>query len=540
MKRLTACIFFLLTGFISFAQSPVPRPKLVVGIVVDQMRWDFLYRYSDRYGSDGLNRMLREGFSCENTFINYIPTYTAAGHASVYTGSTPSLNGIMGNNWYSKELGRLVYCTEDAGVQTVGSPSAAGKMSPKNLWSNTITDELRLAQNFRNKTIAIALKDRGAILPGGHTANAAYWFDNATGGWITSTHYLQELPEWVRKFNDRRLPDSFMQRGWNTLYPIDSYKQSTRDANAFEGKLLEEDNTFPHQTEAISANARYDAFRHTPYGNTLTFELAKAAVEGEGLGRNGTTDFLAVSFSTPDYIGHTFGPNSIEVEDTYLRFDREMASFLKFLDNRVGKGQYTVFLTADHGVAHVPGFLKEHKLPGGTIDDSKFRRELNDSLNKYFGLQNAISNLINHQLYFNDSVIARSKVPEPEIRRYIIRHLMKVPSIMKVIDLAPLSDVVLPDPLKQMVVNGYNQKLSGDILFLFKPQWFEGWNTGTTHGVWAPYDAHIPNVWFGWGVKQGKTNRVVHMADIAPTLAAMLRIQMPNATIGKVIEEVMK
>ena len=352
-------VLSLLTAFIFIqvsAQKPA-RPKLVVGIMVDQMRWDFLYRYTDRYTNDGFKRLAREGFNCENTFIPYTPTYTAPGHACVYTGSVPALHGIAGNNWYDKSLKRNVYCTEDSAVNTVGSNSTAGRQSPRNLWANTITDELRMAQNFRNKTIAIALKDRGSILPGGHTSNGSYWFDNASGGWITSDFFSKTLPQWMIDFNNKKLPDSYLKQNWKTLFPLNTYVNSTADNKPYESNLPGEDKTFDHRTDSVTN--KYETFRYTPYANTYTFQTAKAAIEGEKLGSSAYTDFLAISFSSPDYIGHSFGPNSIEIEDMYLRLDRDMADFLKYLDAKVGKGQYLLFLTADHGVAHIPGFAKE-------------------------------------------------------------------------------------------------------------------------------------------------------------------------------------
>lgn len=516
------------------------KPKLVVGVVVDQMRWDYLYRYSERYGADGFKRLLKDGFSCENTFIPYTPTYTAAGHTCVYTGSVPALHGIMGNSWYNKALKRNVYCTEDDSVQTVGSTSAAGKQSPKNLWANTITDELRLATNFRNKTIAIALKDRGAILPGGHTANGAYWFDNANGQFISSTFYMNSLPQWVQSFNAKHLPDVYLKQGWKTLYPINTYLQSTADNKSYESVLPGEDNTFDHITDAITKN-KYESFRHTPYGNSLTFEMAKAAVEGEQLGMSGITDFLAVSFSSTDYMGHAFGPNSIEVEDAYLRFDRELADFLKYLDGKIGKGNYLLFLTADHGAAHNVDFNKEHKLPAGILDDADIKRSLDTLLEKTFGVKQVIAQVINYQIYLNDEVIASAKLNRTAINQFIIQELLKYPGIARAFELNQADNLMLPATLKMMVTNGYNQKLSGDIQFVFKPQWYDSWSVkGSTHGVWAPYDAHIPLVWFGWNIKPGKSNRKIYMSDIAPTVASLLKIQMPNTAIGEVIVEVIK
>lgn len=538
MKKLFV-LLFILVSLTTVAQNNLSRPKLVVGVVVDQMRWDYLYRYYNRFGNDGFRRILKEGFSCENAFIPYVPTVTAIGHTTVYTGSVPSLHGIMGNDWYSKDLGRGVYCTEDDSVQTVGSTSAAGKMSPRNLWSNTITDELRMATNFQNKTIAIALKDRGSILPGGHTANGAYWFDNATGGWISSTFYMNTLPDWVKKFNDRKLTDSFLKKNWNTLYPIATYTQSTADDKPYEGRLAGEDNTFPHITEYATAN-RYELFRNTPYGNTLTFEMAKAAIEGEGLGKRPVTDFLAVSFSTPDYIGHTFGPNSIEVEDNYLRFDKEMGAFLRYLDLKIGKGEYVLFLTADHAVAHVPAFAEEHKMPGKAVSGVSYSKMLNDSVQKHFNVANVISSVSNYQVYFNDKVIENSQIDKQRLEQFVCNQLLRMEGTAKALPLSQAGTLPLPGKVKTMVINGYNQKLSGDILFIMKPQWFTGGRTGSTHSAWYPYDAHIPLLWFGWGIKSGKSNREVYMTDIAPTLAALLHIQMPNASIGDAIEEVMK
>ncbi|MGI8600599.1 MAG: alkaline phosphatase family protein [Chitinophagaceae bacterium] len=249
MKR---SVFFvpllLLIQLLLVQKMNAQKPKLIVGIVVDQMRWDYLYRYSDRYGNEGFKRLLKEGFSCENTFINYIPTYTAPGHTTVYTGAVPSLHGIIGNVWYDKPTGKTVYCTDDDTVTGVGTTSNAGKMSPKNMWSTSFADELRLATNFRNKTIAIALKDRGSILPGGHTANAAYWIDNSTGGWITSSFYMKNLPSWVQTFNNRKWPDVYLKQNWTTLYPITTYNQSTADSKAYEGNLPGGSNSFPHNT----------------------------------------------------------------------------------------------------------------------------------------------------------------------------------------------------------------------------------------------------------------------------------------------------
>ncbi|MBC8112148.1 MAG: alkaline phosphatase family protein, partial [Verrucomicrobia bacterium] len=335
MKKLFILFCFFYATF-SFAQTKEKanlsdRPKLVVGIMVDQMRWDFLYRYYDRYGSNGFKRMLSEGFSCENTFIPYMQTVTACGHASVYTGSVPAVNGIIGNNWYVRETGQNMYCVKDTSAKTVGSATEpAGDMSPKNLLVTTMTDELRLATNFQSKVIGVALKDRGSILPAGKAGNAAYWYDVNTGNWISSTYYMNELPVWMKKLNDQKIVEKYYKQNWNTLYALNTYTQSTADDKAYEGSLAgQKTAVFPHVlTDYIGNN--FGEIATTPFGNSMTMEIAKAVVENEKLGQGKSTDFLAVSFSSTDYVGHRFGPNSVETEDTYLRLDKELGEFFGF------------------------------------------------------------------------------------------------------------------------------------------------------------------------------------------------------------------
>ncbi len=519
--------------------NSIARPKLVVGFVVDQMRWDFLYRYYDRYQPNGgFKRILSQGNSCENTFIPYTPTVTAAGHTCLYTGSVPSIHGITGNAWYDTLQQRNVYCSEDNTVTGVGSNSNNGKMSPRNMLTTTIGDELRLATNFRNKVIGIALKDRGAILPAGHSANAAYWYDGTNGIFISSTYYMQQLPQWVQQFNQRRLVDSFYKTPWNTLYPIETYVQSTKDKQAYEalpfGKSLEQ---FPYDLSA-NIGKNYWNIANTPYGNTLTLEMAKSAVIHEQLGRSGFTDMLCVSLSSTDYIGHAFGPNSIETEDTYLRLDQELGAFLNFLDAQVGKGNYLFFLSADHGVAHVPGFLQANKLPGGTYDDTKAMKAMNDSLKAIFGIDQLIVSDYNYQITLNEQKLDSADIELEDVTNWIIKYLRKQPAIANAFAIDEMMETPLNEKQKSMFANGYFPTRCGHVQVILKPGYVEGKNTGTTHGIWSPYDSHIPLVWYGWGIKPGVTRRETHMTDAAATIATMLRIQMPSGCVGNTITEV--
>ncbi|WP_259065612.1 alkaline phosphatase PafA [Mucilaginibacter sp. X4EP1] len=526
--------------------TALPRPKLVVGLVVDQMRWDYLYRFYDRYQSNGFKRLLNEGFSCENTQVDYIPTVTAAGHTCIYTGSVPSLTGIAGNDFIIQATGKSVYCTEDTTVQTVGSTSKAGQMSPRNLLTTTVTDELRLATNFRSKVIGIALKDRGGILPAGHTANAAYWFDDKSGNWITSTYYMNDLPQWAKDFNDEKLAETYLKLDWTPLYPIDTYIQSSPDSNRYEGKFKGMTApTLPVKTSAIY-KGNLGLIRSTPFGNTFTLDFAVAAINAEQLGQHDVTDFLAISLSSPDYIGHQFGINAVEIEDNYLKLDRDIANFLTYLDAKVGKGNYTIFLTADHGAAHNTAFLNDHGIPAGVWDDGDALKDLNKFLLDKYKVDGLVLSLTNYQVNFNYKTVNYLHLSEDSLKKDCISFLEKRPEIAFVVDMKKAATAAIPEALRTRIVNGYNAKNSGEIQIILNPAWFTGHGsgdsgpTGTTHGTWNPYDNHIPLVFMGWGIQHGSAVRETHMTDIAATVAALLHIQAPNGCIGQPISEVFK
>jgi predicted AlkP superfamily pyrophosphatase or phosphodiesterase len=545
-KRFALSVFLLScllsTSYAQIALAkPAGRPKLVVGLVIDQMRWDYLYRFDRLYVAGGFKRLLNQGYSFENTLIPFTPTYTAAGHACVYTGTVPAVNGIVGNDWFEQSINAGMYCSSDSTVVGVGSNSGAGKMSPKNMWTTTVGDELRLSNMFKSKVIGISLKDRGAILPAGHSANAAYWYDASVGKMISSTYYFKDstLPKWVSDFNAKGLVDTYMSKDWNLLMPAANYTQAANDENSFEGPIGGLTKTsFPHQLSTLDKR-KYSSFLYTPYGSTYSFDFARSAIEAEKLGVGTYTDFLALSISSTDYIGHNFGPNSLEIEDAYARLDRDIAGFLTYLDGKLGKGNYLIFLTADHAAAHVPGFLKQYNLPGGLYDDLTMMREINFDIEKQFGAKQVIKRAYNYQFYLDDSVLTATGKPAA-IKEFIISSLHKRPFVVYAFETAKIADVTINETQKRMMVNGYNPQRSGDIMFTVKPNYFDHGPKGTTHGSWNPYDAHIPLVWFGWNIKPGETNREVYMTDIAPTVAALLNIQMPSGNVGKALTELTK
>ena len=541
-------LFFTLyfSVFQSDAQPPLPlpaKPKLIVGIVVDQMRYDFLYRYADQYGTGGFRRMLSGGFNAKNTQYSYFPTVTAAGHSSVYTGSVPAINGIVGNEWFDRRLGRTVYCTEDSTARaTGGNPSRAGWMSPRNLNVSTITDQLRLSTNFRSKVIGVALKDRGSILPAGHTGTA-YWFDGRNGDWISSTYYMADLPRWVKDFNARKLPTQYVSAGWKPLLPLAQYTQSTPDDVPWEAKLPGDTKPiFPHELASPAGGDRFGLIAATPFGNTMTKEIALAAIQNEQLGKGTDTDFLAVSFSSPDYVGHAFGPNSVEVQDVYLRLDRDLAEMLTFLDGWVGKDNYLVFLTADHGVVDVPEFAQSKNLPGGRYNLSKALTDVKAALKTTFGEGDFILAPDNYQLYLNDDLLREKKLSVSQIYEVVKTTLLPQPGIASVVNLHELGNAPLESSQVERLRNGHHPKRSGDIFIGLAPGWLSGNGpgTGTSHSTFYNYDTHVPCVWYGWRVPVGSTVAPTKVADIAPTLAAMLDILEPNGSVGEPIQKLVE
>lgn len=533
-------IALLSLGALSAESQAIARPKLVVGIVVDQMRWDYLYRYYDRYGTGGFRRLLNEGFSCEDTYINHLPSFTAVGHSTIFSGSVPAIDGIAGNNWIDQATGKDVYCVQDSTVQPVGGTSPAGNMSPRNLLATTVTDELMLATNFRSRVVGVSLKDRAAILPAGHTPTAAFWFDDARGVFSTSTWYMSQLPEWVQRFNALDEPEKLAAGGWNTLYPLNTYVQSTADSTPWEGLYPgEKAPVFPH--DILKAyRVDHDNIRSSPFGNTLTLDFAKAAIDGYSLGQRDVTDFLTINCASTDYVGHKFGPNSVEVEDVYLRLDKDLAGFFAYLDSKVGKGNYLVFLTADHGGSHSINFLKAHRIPAGLTGLRKVMQGLNDTLTAVTGVKDLVISALNYYVNFNFPRIREAGLSLDSLRKTAMAYLAHQRGLQYVVDMADVAAADLPKRIEEMVINGYNRKRSGSILMLPEPAWFEGSDRGTTHGTWNPQDTHIPLLFMGWGVKHGVSYRTVHMVDIAPTVSALLHIQAPNGNIGDVITEVIR
>ncbi|MBI4947328.1 MAG: alkaline phosphatase family protein [Bacteroidetes bacterium] len=526
---LVCCLLFTVYCF--------AQPKLVVGIVVDQMRYDYIRKYWKKFGNDGFKRLVNEGYSCTNTNYNYVPTFTGPGHASIYTGATPVVNGIVSNHWIENGTKEVTYCVDDKSVSAVGGNNSAGQMSPKNLLSSTIGEGLKKFSLNKSKVIGIALKDRGAILPAGHNANAAYWYEGSNGNWISSTYYMKELPQWVSDFNKKESAKKYLSQTWTTFLPIEQYTESDADDNnceePFKGKAKP---TFPYNLSALmKENGELGLLRSTPFGNSFTNDFAIETIRRERLGKGNATDLLCVSFSSTDYIGHQFGPQSVEVEDCYIRLDKDIAALLKFLDEWVGKNNALVFLTSDHGAGESFPCMQKKNIPSGVMDE----KTISDSLKRFFlrvyGDTSLLAAVLDYDVYLNNNKIEEKKINPDEVRNKTANYLLSMNGIADAITSADIQKNNFGDSIRSKVKEGFNPPRCGDVIFVLKPHWLEGYRKGTSHGSPYIYDTHVPLLWWGGNIPHGSSNEAITITQIAPTVSALLKMPNPNGCTSKPI-----
>jgi predicted AlkP superfamily pyrophosphatase or phosphodiesterase len=535
--------FFFIT-ISSFSQDRQNPPKLVVGIVIDQFRAEFLERYYDDFGEDGFKRIMREGFNFRNAHFNYMPTSTGPGHAAVFTGALPELSGIVNNDWYERSLGKVINVVHgNDKYKSVGIPDTltSGQAGPDFLLVSTIADELKKASQFKSKSIAVSIKDRSAILAAGHAGDGAFWFDSRLGKFITSTYYAESLPAWVESFNNSGYIDSLNQSTWDLSLPIEEYNESRSDRVKYEIKMRNKSTpSFPYNMAKI--NEGMDHFFYlpnTPFGNEMVAELGKIAIVEEKLGEGGATDFMAINFSSTDYAGHRFGPYSMEIQDMYLKLDQTMASLIQFLDEEVGREEYVLFVTADHGVVASPVWLMDNNLPGGLFNPSGRKSRLNTHIRNTFGLDSVILHADNYQIYLDYDRFVNHMFVE-EVADEMKRFLEKEPSIQSAYTRKDLlTSAGGAHNIRGLLQNSFHPKRSGDVFYIGNPGWLgiSPTQIATSHGSPYSYDTHVPIMWLGKNVPAGSSVRKVHVTDIAPTLSFICRVMLPSGSYGEALFE---
>lgn len=522
---------------------PPEKPKIIVGIIISQMRYDYIQRYWNKLDENGLKLLVNRGTNCMNASFNYLFSQQGVGHATISTGTTPADHGIVGSQWYLYLQDRIELNTEDLQHQAVGGNVDNGRNSPKNLMCSTFSDELRLSNNFGSKVYAVSLDPAPGIFSVGHTANGSFWFDVQTGNWITSTYYADTLPDWVEQFNEKRFPDVYLKEEWNTLLPIESYTESLTDWNQYEtgfnGRV-----TFPYSLEELSRIRRnvldYSLLGKTPFGNTYTKDFASTLITNEQLGQDDVTDVLMVCFTANENIGNLFGPNSVEVEDAFLRLDREISHFITFIEDYIGKENALIFLTSDHGVAQIPSYLNDNKIPAGYFNQNGALSLLMSALNNMYGRGDWVKAYHAQQIYLNRILIEDSKISLQEIQDYVAQFMLQFSGVANTVTAYTLQTTNFTDGVFRKIQNSYSQKRSGDVIINLKAGWVET-NEGSTGGTSSyAYDSRIPLIWYGWKVGRSTITREVDITDIAPTIATFLNITYPNSNSGSPIFELIQ
>lgn len=551
MRKLSATtitlLFLTLICIDSFSQEtmaiPSEKPKIIVGIIISQMRYDYIQRYWDKLDDNGIKLLVDRGSNCINTSFNYLFSQEGVGHATIATGTTPSDHGIVGSEWYLYLQDNIEQSTEDRQQSAVGGNVDNGRNSPKNLMCTTFSDELRLSNNFRSKVYAVSLDPAPGIFSAGHTANSAFWLDRMTGNWITSTYYVDSLPSWVDEFNSKGLPDIYLKEEWNTLFPVETYVESLPDLNNYETGINGK-TTFPYNLEEMSFIRRneldYTLLDKTPFGNTYTIDFASTLITNENLGQDDTTDVLMVCFTANENIGNLFGPNSVEVEDAFLRLDREIAHFVSFIEDYIGKENALIFLTSDHGVAQIPSYLTDNKIPAGYFNQSGAVSLLISALNNLHGRSDWVKAYHAQQIYLNRNLIEDSKLSLQEMQDYVAQFMLQFSGVANTITAHTLQTTNFTDGVFKKMQNSYNQKRSGDVILNLKAGWVED-SEGSTDGTSSySYDSRIPLIWYGWKTGRSTITREVDIKDIAPTIATFLNVTYPNSCSGKPIFELIQ
>lgn len=521
----------------SVFSSLAATPKLVVTIIVDQMRYDYLERSPQLFSKNGFRLLLEKGAFMTSAKYNYFPTVTGPGHASYLSGSGPAVHGIIGNDWYDRQLGKEIYCCADTNVTAVGTTNKS-QMSPRNFIGSTVADQMRL--QLGSKVIGISLKDRGAILPAGKQPTGAFWFDSKSGNFITSTYYMTHLPPWVEAFNQRGVPQSFVGKSWERMFETGEYLFA--DEEPGEGKLEgETTNLFPHAIQASTND--FDAVMQSPFGDELVTQFALAALAGEALGQEGRPDLLCLSFSSTDMVGHGFGPYSHEIQDLTFRLDRQFEKLFDAIDAAVGLKHTVIVLTADHAVAPIPEFAQEMGLDGHRWDSAKFVRGLQDQLEKEFGSGKYFlkNDLIYGGIYFNQTTLRQKGLEMARISNFLREAALASGLFEACFTREQLLNGNAPGWIGQTALNGYNPARSPDLVLVGKPYGLPGTSkTGTTHGTPYSYDTRVPVIFYGPPFKPGRYANEFYITDIAPTLCSALHITEPAGSFGKVAVEILR
>lgn len=529
------------------SQSVAAKPKLVVVIVMDQFRAEYLTRFAPFFGEGGFKWLMRSGANLTNARYTYATTYTGPGHALILGGSYGHTNGIIANKWYNYKSNRSEAMFYDPDAKLIGLDTEAGDdVSPVNFIGNNLSDQLLMSNNFKSKAIAVSLKDRAAIMLAGKKGTA-YWFHEGAGGFLSSTYYMKDLPDWVKAFNARKIPDSYYGKQWGKSLPAAAYDISTADDLAWETDFKGLGRTFPHTLKDKSgkpAAAFYEAFTATPFGTDYELEFARTVIEQEKLGADQHTDLLGISITATDIAGHSFGPNSQEVQDMIARADRQLTDFFSYLNSRFKSGEVVIAFTADHGATPAPEYLLSLGMDAGRIRKKQLSDAIEQALDAEFGEAKWVVGLEDPAVFLNRAVMAEKKLDRARVERAAGEAILGIKGVAGYFTYTQMvSGQLPPNHLARAFEKSFHPERSGDILVVTKPFYFWGKygesDHGSTHGSPYEYDTHVPVIFVGSPIRQGTYNLTVDIADIAPTLATILGIGAPSGNEGRALHEIL-
>lgn len=534
-------VLFIFTNLLAQKKNnPPEKPKLIIGIVVEEMREEYLYRYQKRFEEKGFNIFLNEGTKCPNTSCDYLYPQSGVSHATISTGAFPSKHGIVSTTWFDRSQKKIINCIDDEQEITVGGWSNAGNASARNLMVTTIGDELKMSSAGKSKVFSISMKNHSAIYLAGHNANAAYWFDKKTGNWISSTYYLNSLPAWVSDFNFKKAADLYIDRQWATIFPLHLYRESLPDDNKFETGFFDHYKTFPYPLPELKKYENdYSIMQCIPFGNTLTKDFAASLVINEELGKDNATDILFISFSPSDFLGNYFDPMSIEMQDLYVRLDMEIYNFINFIDNQIGNENVLYFLTSDHGRNYSQEYLKENKIPCGEYNYKTAYSLLQIYLRAIYGNGDWLSAYTNRQFYLNQKLIDEKNIKAYEIQKHSADILDDFEGVLRIFTSNDIEEGIAGNELSRKAANSYFNGRSGNMLVTLMAGWIDPTVENGSHGTYE-YDSQVPLYWYGWKTPEQTINRAILLNDIAPTISEILKISAPSAASGTPIWEVIK
>ncbi|RYH07177.1 alkaline phosphatase family protein [Tropicimonas sp. IMCC6043] len=550
----------VLTGALGASATAQEKPRLILQITVDQLRGDLPTRYADRLGEGGFRFLLEDGIHYTNAHHAHANTETVVGHTTLATGANPAAHGMVGNLWFDRTLGRTVYNIEDpdytmltggAGVDAdteidpTQKAAASDGRSPRTILTTTFGDELSVETAGAAKVFGVSIKDRGAVAMAGHSGKA-FWFSKSAGQFVTSSYYYDEYPDWVAEWNAKGLPQGYGDTSWELLHPIETYMFGDRDDQEWESEFAGFGRTFPHPLGPSDGKYFTTLLTLSPAGDQISADFAKTLIEREGLGDDKITDFLGVSFSVTDYVGHFFGPSSLESEDNLLQLDRTLADLFAFIDWEIGLDRTLIVLSADHGAPEAPGFLEEIGGLGGYVSPDAWETEAAIArIKERFGLSGPLIQGYDHP-YLNlaDEVRVNQDIDRAALETAIAEELVGFDGVAFALPSSRLREASLPEnALTRAVLNNYHPDRSGDIYIVFKPGWFindmDGLSATVTHGSPWRYDTFVPIIFAGFGIEPQTVSRRVHTIDVALTLATIAGTPPPSGAAGEVLFEVL-